>query len=87
MSVEIVEVDLTKEEKAAILELAEFVICDDNTKADLRNGRKKWIRFTSYGLTQVIGELSYNFNRCDDDNLFNFLDELIGHLECSEAQT
>ena len=47
MSIEIVEVDLTKEEKASILELAEFVICDDNTKADLRNGRKKWIRFTS----------------------------------------
>ena len=40
-----------------------------------------------YGLKQVIGELSYNFNRCDDDNLFDFLDELIGHLECSEAQT
>ena len=84
MSVEL-EIDLTKEEKAVILELAEFVICDDSTKADLHNGRKKWIRFTSYGVKQVIGELSYNFNRCDDDLLFSFLDELIGHLECCDS--
>ncbi len=87
MSSEMVEVDLTKEEKAAILNLTEFVICDDVTKADLRNGRKKWIRFSSFGLEQVIGELCYNFNRCDDDLLFCFLDELIGHLECYKSNT
>jgi hypothetical protein len=81
MSKEYIEIDLTPEEKAAILKHAGFFVMDEASKADLANGRKKWIRFTKYELSNIIGELSYYFNRCKDDSLFNFLDELICHLE------
>ena len=81
MSREYIEVDLTPEEKAGILQYAGFFVMDDISKADLSNGRKKWIRFNKYELSNIIGELSYSFNRCKDDSLFGFLDELICHLE------
>jgi len=64
---EYIEVDLTKEEKETILKHADFFITDKSTKNDLLNKRKKWIRFTSYDLNEIIGELSYNFNRTKND--------------------
>lgn len=81
MSEEYIEVDLNRDEKEAILKHADFFIIDENTKKDLLNKRKKWIRFTSYEITEVVGELSYYFNRAKNDQEFYFLDELIGHLE------
>jgi len=36
-----IDVDLTQEEKAAILEYAGFFVMDETTKADLSNKRKK----------------------------------------------
>jgi len=79
-----IKVDLTQEEKEAILQLAGFVISDEIIKTDLENKRKKWIQFTSFELSQVIGELSYHFNRSKSDYQFYFLDQLIGHLEFYE---
>ena len=86
MAKEYIEVDLTQDEKAGILKYAGFFVMDETTKADLSNGRKKWIRFSGYELSNIIGELSYCFNRCKDDSLFDFLDELISHLEYYERQ-
>lgn len=83
MDTKYIEVDLTQEEKEAVLKYAGFFTMDKNTTADLSNKRKKWIRFSSYELSDVIGELSYHFNRCQSDYQFYFLDELIGHLENS----
>ncbi|WED24284.1 hypothetical protein L3Q72_15485 [Vibrio sp. JC009] len=84
MEKEYLQIDLSREEKEAILNLAGFTILDKNTKLDLENKRKKWIRFQKYDLSHVIGELSYHFNRASSDRLFYFLDELIGHLEFYE---
>ena len=81
MTDEYIEVDLTKEEKEAILKHADFFITDKNTKKDLLNKRKKWVRFTPYEINEIIGELSYYFNRTKSDHEFYFLDRLIGHLE------
>jgi len=86
MATEYIEVDLTQEEKAAILQYAGFFVMDETTKADLSNKRKKWIRFSKFNISDVIGELSYCFNRCRDNDLFHFLDELISHLEYYERQ-
>ena len=84
MANEYVEIDLTPEEKLAVLEYAGFWVLDETTKADLFNRRKKWIRFSKFDLEYVIGELCYYFNRCKDNTLFYFLDELISHLEYYE---
>ena len=81
-----IEIDLTQAEKSAILKYANFYVTDEKTKADLSNKRKKWIRFVTYELSSVIGELSYHFNRCKDNDMFYFLDELISHLEAYERQ-
>ncbi|MFC1652123.1 hypothetical protein ACFL3F_00240 [Planctomycetota bacterium] len=81
MGNEYIKVDLTKEEKAAILEYAGFFVIDEATKADLTNKRKKWVRFSKPAVSNIIGELSYCFNRCKDNDLFHLLDELICHLE------
>lgn len=81
MKYEYIEVDLDSDQKKIILELAAIYIDDDFTKADLNNGRRKWIRFRSYGISSIIGELSYHFNRCKNAYKFELLDELIGHLE------
>jgi len=86
MSEEYIEIDLSPEEKAGVLKYAGFFVMDEASKADLSNGRKKWIRFNKYELSNIIGELSYCFNRCKDDSLFNFLDELICHLENYERR-
>jgi hypothetical protein len=79
-----IKVDLSQEEKEAVLQLSGFVLSDEATKKDLESKRKKWIQFTSSELTQVIGELSYHFNRSKSDYQFYFLDQLIGHLEFYE---
>ena len=79
-----IEVDLESYQKKAILKYASFFVMDENTKADLSNGRKKWIRFPPTTITNIIGELSYYFNRTTSDNVFYLLDELICHLESYE---
>jgi len=87
MANDYIEVDLNKEEKQAILKYASFFVTNEITKGDLLNKRKKWIRFNRYALSDVIGELSYHFNRCKSNDLFYFLDELIDHLETYEKRT
>ncbi|MGB5446169.1 MAG: hypothetical protein WBM99_11750 [Psychromonas sp.] len=86
MTNEYLQVDLSQDEKEAILKHAVFVMTNKTTKIDLENKRKKWIRFTPYDLTQVIGELSYHFNRSKSDYQFYFLDQLISHLEQFERR-
>jgi len=61
MAVNYIEVDLESHQKKAILKYASFFVMDKNTKADLSNSRKKWIRFEPTAITDVIGELSYHF--------------------------
>ena len=85
MTIIYIEVDLDSEQKAAILKYADSFL-DDTTRADLLNKRKKWIRFKKYVLSEVIGELSYHFNRCKNNYVFGLLDELICHLEDYERQ-
>ncbi|MCP3929903.1 MAG: hypothetical protein GY705_12480 [Bacteroidetes bacterium] len=84
MSIKYIEVDLDNEQKQAILKYASFFVGDKITKNDLLNKRKKWIRFKPTAISDVIGELSYYFNRCKSNDLFHFLDELICHLEYYE---
>ena len=86
MATDYIEVDLSQEEKAAVLEYAGFFVMDEATKADLSNKRKKWIRFNKFAISDIIGELSYCFNRCEDNDLFHLLDELISHFEYYERQ-
>ena len=81
-----VDVDLSNEEKETILKLAGHFVIDEKSKKDLKNNRKKWIQFTVYDLTEVIGELSYYFNRSKSDYQFHLLDQLIGHLEFYERR-
>ena len=78
-------VDLTATEKKLIMELASFFIMDEATKADLMNARKKWIRFGSTTISDVVGELSYYFNRSNDPYKSGLLDQLIDHLEAYET--
>jgi hypothetical protein len=85
MTSDYIQVDLSQDEKDAVLKYAKFVLADDVTKADLENKRKKWIRFISFEMTQVIGELTYRFNRTKSDYEHYFLDQLICHLEFYES--
>jgi len=78
---EFIEVDLHADEKKLILELADLWVRDETTQADLRNGRKKWIRFRRDVFSEVIGELSYHCNRCRNAYQLERLDTLIDHLE------
>jgi len=79
-----INIDLSKDEKEAILEHCFFVLTEENTKNDLKNKRTTKIRFVSYDITSVIGELSYKFNRTNDEHQLCFLEELIGHMENHE---
>lgn len=79
--VEFIEVDLHSNEKKLILELAGFWVTDETTQADIKHGRKKWIRFKPHVVSEVIGELSYHYNRCKSAAKSELLDALIGHLE------
>ena len=81
MAKKYISVDLDKDQKQAIMKYASFYITDETTKADLLNNRVKWVRFGEYTLTELIGELSYHFNRTKSDQLFWFLDELNNHSE------
>lgn len=85
MPAKFIEIDLENDEKAAIMKYADFFITEPITKKDLANKRKKWIRFKSDDVSEIIGELSYHFNRSKSDKLFYFLDELICHLESYES--
>jgi len=78
---EFIEVDLNADEGKLILELAGFLVTDETTQADLKNGRKKWIRLRAHVLSELIGELSYHCNRCRNARKAELLDELICHLE------
>ncbi|MCF8168570.1 MAG: hypothetical protein K9J77_08170 [Rhodoferax sp.] len=80
-AVEFIEVDLQADEKKLILEVAEFWVTDETSLADLKNSRKKWVRFTPFELPQLIGELSYLCNRCKSAAKAEFLDGLASHLE------
>ena len=81
-----IEIDLQSNEKALILELAKFYIHDEETKADLNNPRKKWIRFSKYILADITGELCHHYNRCRNNDKSEQLDALIEHLEAILAQ-
>ena len=81
LAVEFIDVDLHADEKKLILELAGFWVTDETTLADLKNSRKKWIRFKPDVVSEVIGELSYHYNRCKSAAKSELLDALIGHLE------
>jgi len=80
-AVEFIEVDLHADEKKLILELAGLWLRDETTQADLKNGRKKWIRFRRQVFSEIIGELSYHCNRCRNAHQLELLDTLIDHLE------
>ena len=80
-SIEFIAVDLHANEKKLILELGGFWVTDETTQADLKNSRKKWVRFTPYVVSELIGELSYHCNRCKSAAKAELLDELICHLE------
>ena len=84
MKVEYTEIDLDNDQKAAILKYANFLVTDVNSQKDLVNKRKKWIRFQTGDIRQIMGELAYHFNRTNDDDIFYLLDELIAHLESYE---
>ncbi len=87
MTREFIEVDLNNDEKEAILKYASFFVLNETTKSDLENSGKKWIRFSLYDLTSIIGELSYYFNRSKSDQQFYFLNQLIGQLEYYEQNS
>ena len=78
------QVDLQADEKKIILKLAAYCIMDEATLSDLNNARKKWIRFRPAAISDLIGELSYYFNRSRSAAQSELLDELIGHLEIAE---
>ena len=84
MSEEYTLVDLDKEQKSIVLDKASFFIQDNRTLGDLNNNRKKWIRFRRVALPDVIGELSYYYNRSNNGYESMLLDELISHLEYYE---
>ncbi|MEF8727180.1 MAG: hypothetical protein V5B34_03030 [Accumulibacter sp.] len=78
---ELIEVDLRGDGKKLILDLAGLWVSDETTQADLRNRRKKSIRFRRDVFSELIGELSYHCNRCRNAYQLERLDTLIDHLE------
>ena len=78
---EFIEVDLRADEKKLILELAGFWVTDETSLADLRNPRKKWIRFNPFVVSELIGELSYHYNRCTNAARSELLDALSAILK------
>ncbi len=80
MPIKYTEVDLTRYEKVLVLEYASFYI-EGITVRDLKNDRKKWIRFETNTLNDIISELCYYYNRCTKADLSYALEELSGHLE------
>ncbi len=84
MSDKFILVDLDEKQKSTVLDKASFYIFDDETNMDLHNKRKKWIKFKNTTLTDIIGELSYYYNRSENEYEGMLLDELICHLEYYE---
>ena len=80
-TIKFTEIDLHPDEKKLILKLAPFFVTDKVTLADLKNARKKWIRFHTAAVDDIIGELSYHYNRSRSAYQSEQLDELINHLE------
>ena len=78
---EFIEVDLHADEKKLILELAGFWVTDETSLADMKNSRKKWVRFKLHVVPEIIGELSYYYNRSKSAAKSELLDALISHLE------
>lgn len=78
---ELIAIDLHPDEKKLILDLAGFWVTNETSLADLRNPRKKWIRFNPSVVSELIGELSYHYNRCRNAARSELLDALISHLE------
>lgn len=78
---EFIAVDLHADEKKLVLQLGGIWVTNETTLADLKNGRKKWVRFKPYALPEIIGELSYRCNRCKSTAEALLLDDLISHLE------
>lgn len=76
-----IEVELHAHEKKLILELAGFWVMDETTLADFRNQEKEWVRCKPYLVSELIGELSYHYNRCRSAAKSELLDALIIHLE------
>lgn len=87
MSKEYISVDLDSTQKKIILDLASIFIANSQTCSDLKNPRKKWIRFKSYELSEIIGELSYYCNRSKKLEDMIELDDLISHLEYYETKS
>jgi len=87
MSNDFIFVDLDKDQKSIVLDKASFYIFEDETKMDLNNKRKKWIKFKRTTITDIIGELSYYYNRSENEYESMLLDELICHLEYYERHT
>ncbi len=84
MATEYIEIDLTQAQKMAVLKYAGVCVFGGVISQDLKDKRKKWIRFEPFNITDVIGELTYHLNRSNDDATIDFLDELICHLEYYE---
>ena len=80
-TIKFTEIDLHPDEKKLILKLAPFFVTDNATLADLKNARKKLIRFGTAAVNEIIGELSYHYNRSRSAYQSEQLDELISHLE------
>ena len=78
-----IAIDLQPDEKILVLELASYFVRDEVTQADLKNGRKKWIRFRQHAISEIVGELSYHCNRSKSTYQAELLDALIGHIEAS----
>ena len=87
MSDRFILIDLDREQKSIVLDKASFYIFDEETKKDLNNARKKWIRFKRSTISDIIGELSYYYNRSKNEYEGMLLDELISHLEYYEKDT
>ncbi|TAN51703.1 MAG: hypothetical protein EPN21_05930 [Methylococcaceae bacterium] len=81
-----IEVDLTPGEKKLVMEFAPWFIMDPVTQMDLKNPRKKWIRFKAGAIYEVIGELSYHCNRCRSVYKQDMLDALASHFESYEKR-
>ena len=84
MSNKYIDIDLNREQKFLVQEKTSFFIFSDCTKEDLNNKRKKWIRFERLAISDIIGELSYYYNRSENEYESMLLDELICHLELYE---
>jgi hypothetical protein len=78
---EYLDISLDAFSKKTILKNLEFIILDENTINDLKNKRKKWVRFTTFDLNQTIGELNHVLVHSRSKQQIDFLAMLISDLE------